>query len=111
MHDIDDTPTSPLPSVFHSCNCSAPQTLFDGSEETPGLKGLGIIPGMVSCFDPTKVKNVKRLVSVGKPLKSGERRYPREMDSPLLLLETPLKAGKNRTMVASLCQVPVERLD
>lgn len=31
------------------------KTLFDGSEETPGLKGLGVIPGMVACFDPAKV--------------------------------------------------------
>ncbi|CAM9821721.1 unnamed protein product [Pylaiella littoralis] len=34
--------------------CLGMQTLFDGSDETPGLKGLGIIPGMVGCFDPAK---------------------------------------------------------
>eukprot|EP00752_Nemacystus_decipiens_P010757 g9574.t1 len=34
--------------------CLGMQTLFEGSEETPGLKGLGIIPGMVGCFDPAK---------------------------------------------------------
>lgn len=33
----------------------AAKTLFEGSEETPGLKGLGIIPGTVGCFDPAKV--------------------------------------------------------
>eukprot|EP00904_Undaria_pinnatifida_P008175 jgi/Undpi1/4488/HiC_scaffold_17.g07842.m1 len=32
--------------------CLGLQARYD--EETPGLKGLGIIPGMVSCFDPTK---------------------------------------------------------
>lgn len=31
------------------------KTLFDGSEETPGLQGLGVIPGMVASFDPAKV--------------------------------------------------------
>ncbi|CAB1109039.1 unnamed protein product [Ectocarpus sp. CCAP 1310/34] len=34
--------------------CLGMQTLFDGSEETPGLKGLGVIPGMVASFDPAK---------------------------------------------------------
>lgn len=34
--------------------CLGMQTLFEGSEETEGLKGLGIIPGMVTRFDPSK---------------------------------------------------------
>ncbi|CAN0123632.1 unnamed protein product [Ascophyllum nodosum] len=34
--------------------CLGLQTLFDGSEETPGVKGLGIIPGMVTSFDSAK---------------------------------------------------------
>lgn len=40
---------------FPRCHAGVAKTLFEGSEETPGLKGLGIIPGMVGCFDPTKV--------------------------------------------------------
>lgn len=50
----------------------AAKTLFDGSEETPGLKGLGIIPGMVGCFDPTKVKRLT-LASHNRRLGHPER--------------------------------------
>jgi len=32
--------------------CLGMQTLFEGSEESPGLSGLGIIPGQVTKFDP-----------------------------------------------------------
>jgi len=31
--------------------CVALQTFFEGSEEAPGVKGLGVIPGMVKRFD------------------------------------------------------------
>jgi len=33
--------------------CLGMQVLFDGSEEAPGAKGLGVIPGMVVKFAPT----------------------------------------------------------
>ena len=28
------------------------QVLFEGSEESPGVEGLGVVPGMVTRFDP-----------------------------------------------------------
>jgi imidazole glycerol-phosphate synthase len=35
--------------------CVALQTLFEGSEESPGIPGLGIIPGQVVMFPETKL--------------------------------------------------------
>lgn len=34
--------------------CVALQALFEGSEESPGAKGLGIIPGMIERFDDSR---------------------------------------------------------
>ncbi len=34
--------------------CLGLQTLYEGSEETPGVAGLGIIPGQISRFRPSK---------------------------------------------------------
>lgn len=37
--------------------CLGLQALFDSSEETPGVPGLGILPGTVKCFDlPRELK-------------------------------------------------------
>ncbi|SNX85134.1 probable HIS7 - glutamine amidotransferase/cyclase [Melanopsichium pennsylvanicum] len=40
--------------------CIGLQTLFEGSDEAPGVPGLGIVPGIVGCFSPyeqgTRVK-------------------------------------------------------
>ena len=35
--------------------CLGMQTLFEGSEESPGVAGLGVIPGIVSKFNDTSV--------------------------------------------------------
>lgn len=35
--------------------CVALQTLFEGSEEAPGVRGLGLIPGMVKKFDTAEL--------------------------------------------------------
>jgi len=34
--------------------CLGLQTLFEGSEESPGVPGLGLIPGLVRRFDPAR---------------------------------------------------------
>ncbi len=35
--------------------CVALQTFFEGSEEAPGIKGMGVVPGLVRRFDDTKM--------------------------------------------------------
>lgn len=40
---------------------SPAQTLFEWSEEAPGLEGLGIIVGTVTLFDATKVYRCRAL--------------------------------------------------
>ena len=42
--------------------CIGMQSLFEGSEETPGVEGLGIIPGMVTKF---KASNEVRVPQIG----------------------------------------------
>ncbi|KAJ1023068.1 hypothetical protein NDA13_005115 [Ustilago tritici] len=32
--------------------CIGLQTLFEGSDEAPGVPGLGVVPGIVGCFSP-----------------------------------------------------------
>jgi len=38
--------------------CLGMQTLFEGSDETPGVEGLGILPGNVARFDVTATHNL-----------------------------------------------------
>ncbi|CAH1762332.1 7850_t:CDS:2 [Entrophospora sp. SA101] len=41
--------------------CVALQTMFEGSEESPGVSGLGIIPGIVKKFDKNDEKSVPHM--------------------------------------------------
>ncbi len=50
--------------------CIGLQTLFEGSEEAPGVQGLGVVPGIVSAFSPEEegeggVKGKKSVPQMG----------------------------------------------
>lgn len=62
------------------------KTLFDGSEETPGLTGLGIIPGMVDSFDASKVELQLDTVTVAV----------RVQTETIVLLETSLARDRRQ---------------
>ena len=55
--------------------CLGMQTLFEGSDETPGVEGLGILPGNVARFDVTATHNlaVPQIGWNGVNVRSGSR--------------------------------------
>jgi len=76
--------------------CLGMQSLFEGSEETPGVEGLGIIPGMVTRF---KSSNEVRVPQIGwngiSPIKQS------------IALES-IKIDETVYFVHSYCALPIE---
>eukprot|EP01120_Amphizonella_sp_Union-15-10_P009587 TRINITY_DN3670_c0_g1_i1.p1 TRINITY_DN3670_c0_g1~~TRINITY_DN3670_c0_g1_i1.p1 ORF type:complete len:543 (-),score=124.85 TRINITY_DN3670_c0_g1_i1:7-1635(-) len=60
--------------------CIGMQTLFEGSEESPGVPGLGIIPGIIKKFDNSTVSVPHMGWNGIKPIKSSEILSPKFYD-------------------------------
>ena len=64
--------------------CLGLQLLFDSSEESPGVEGLGILPGKIIRFPEDKgFKTSKEDVEIGIAIKKGNKELKDAMDAVL----------------------------
>ena len=76
--------------------CLGMQSLFEGSEETPGIPGLGIIPGMITKFDTLSGLKVPQI---------GWNGFSKVKSASFI---ADIKSDDNVYFVHSFCALPTE---
>ena len=78
--------------------CLGYQILFDDSEETPGVAGLGVVPGTVRRFTENPASRSRTWAGTPRPGHRGETRvWARPRSEPVFLLRPLLLSRPSRS--------------